>query len=140
MPPNNNQIKQLVSSPSLGAVAYQAHVLIKQLNRITDEEFPIQAFKIREILLCYAERCRDELLKLYNTDPEKAFEPLGGTSGAQRVRILGEVIRRLYSYIRYLLASSPRQSPPALQVALRRLVDVYFPGDAGTPLCVVRPQ
>jgi deoxycytidine triphosphate deaminase len=140
MPLTKNEISQLVSSPSVGAVAYQAHLLVQLLDRISDEEFPREACIIREVLLCYAERGRDELFKLYKVDSKKSLETKGGDAEAKRVRLLGELIRELYSYIRYLLASSPRQSPPALQDALNQLVEVYFPKEAGTSVCVVRPQ
>lgn len=140
MPPNENQIRQLVSSPSVGAVAYQAYLLVQLLNRISDEEFPREACIIREVLLCYAERGRDELFKLYNGESKTSLGPKRKAAEAQRVRSLGELIRELYSYIRYLLASSPRQSPPALQEALNQLVSVYFPKEAGTSVCIVRPQ
>ena len=141
MSPRKTDISQLVSSPSVGAVAYQAHLLVKLLNRISDEEFPREACIIREVLLCYAERGREELFKLYNEGSKKSLNAKGQDARAQRIRLLGELIRELYSYIRYLLASSPRQSPPALQEALNQLVEVYFPkAEAGTPVCIVRPQ
>src|SRR5687767_9726237 len=115
----DERLRQFVSSPSVGAIAYQANVLVKLLNRISDEEFPREACVIREVLLCFAERGRDELFKLYDEFSKTASEPTNAQ--AQRVRLLGELIRELYSYIRYLLATSPRQSPPALQEALNQL-------------------
>jgi dCTP deaminase len=140
MQPDENQFGQLVSSPSVGAIAYQAYLLVQLLNRISDEEFPREACKIREVLLCYAERGRDELFKLYIGESKIPLGSKRKAAEAQRVRSLGELIRELYSYIRYLLASSPRQSPPALQEALNQLVGVYFPEEAGTSVCIVRPQ
>lgn len=139
MPLNEIEIKQLVFSPSLGAVAYQGYLLTQQLNRITDEEYSPQACIIRDVLLCYAEFCLDELLKLYKDDHEKASKQKE-RERSKRIRDLGEVIRELYSYIRYLLASSPKQSPPALQRAVNQLITTYFPKGAGISVCVVRPQ
>ena len=57
-----------------------------------------------------------------------------------RARNLGRALHEIHSFIRYLRASSPHQSPPALQVAL--LTDLHFPisHPRSNPICLVRPQ
>src|ERR1019366_9215220 len=57
-----------------------------------------------------------------------------------RVRALGAVLHEIYSYIRYLWASSPQQSPPGIQVAVSQLTEMYFPKANGEPVSLVRPQ
>jgi len=133
------QSKAFVEAPSVGAVTYQARVLITELKGINEEEYPHEACRIRNVLLCLAEYILGQLWDLYDsTDP---MGVRGGISGLSRVRGLARIQRELYSYLRYLRASSSRQSPPAIQLMLRPLIQTFFPSEKnGEPVCVVRPQ
>src|SRR5258708_15348334 len=140
MPLTTTQIQKLVPSPSVGGLAYYGHRLVQELLRIHDEEFPQQTCRLRDVFLCFAEYALEELWELY--DPTNPAEPKGGGAGVARLHSLAKVTHELYSYIRYLLASSPRQAPPALQLALNELTNLYFLKKQGEPdpICVVRPQ
>jgi hypothetical protein len=52
-------IRTLVSPPSLGALAYQADVLICELDTITKEEYPAEAVSIKYVLLAIADYVLD---------------------------------------------------------------------------------
>lgn len=133
------QIDQLVSHLSLGAVSYQACCLIEELERINDEEYPVQARKIRDVFLCVAEHIRDELWKMY--DNNNPLVPKGGENSHHRILELASYLHEIYSYIRYLSASSPHQTPPAIQSALTYLTELYFPKQTNVGhVCVIRPQ
>jgi hypothetical protein len=129
------QVRDLVRSTSVGAIAYQASVLKRELLRINDQEFPPEACEIRDVLLCWPEFILTQLAKIQSSHPY-------GAKGAVAVRVrgLGDVIHAIYSYIRYLTASAPRQAPPAVQAALNQLIHLYFPKPNGRPVCVIRPQ
>ena len=139
---NKKKLRQFVESPSLGALVYQAHFLVQELKRINDEEYPREACIIRDVLLCFAEHIFDELEKiLVSTNTSK----VQSNGHLVRARNLGRALHEIHSFIRYLRASSPHQSPPALQVALARLTDLHFPisqdgNPRSNPICLVRPQ
>jgi dCTP deaminase len=138
-PLTTEQINQLISSSSLGAISYQACCLINELERINDEEYPIQARIIRDVFLCVVEHIKDELWKLY--DPDEPLVPKGGEYSQFRIPKLARYLHKIYSYIRYLSASSPRQTPPAIQSALTHLTELYFPTKKDEEyVCVIRPQ
>jgi dCTP deaminase len=132
---SDGQVRQLVESTSVASVAYQTCALIRELERINDEEFPQEAVRIRDVLICWPEFVLEELWKIHQASPHGADGPT-----AVRVRQLGRLLHELYSYIRYLTASSARQAPPAVQSALNQLTATYFPKSNGEPVCVIRPQ
>jgi dCTP deaminase len=134
------QINQLIITPSLGAISYQACCLIDELERINDEEYPVQARIIRDVFLCVVEHIKDELWKLY--DPDEPLVPKGGENSQDRIRDLARYLHEIYSYIRYLSASSPRQTPPGIQSAVAHLTELHFPPQANEEqhVCVIRPQ
>lgn len=136
MPLSDSDLNSLVVSPSLGGVIYQARTLIDELKKINDEEFPRETLLVREVFLCLAEHILEELKGMSN--PERPFEL--GPDDPTRIRSLAEILREFHSYIRYLWASSPRQSPPAVQTALVELTKLHFPKEHGDPVCIVRPQ
>jgi dCTP deaminase len=138
MPLPPEQLGKMISSPSIGAVAYQASALIHELKRINKEEYLDEACQIRDVFLCIAEYIQEQLWDLKAT----ASGPPGSVpeSVFARSRALGHILHEIYSYIRYLWASSPRQSPPGIQVALAQLTQAYFPKPNGAALCLVRPQ
>lgn len=132
---SDDQIRSLVESPSVAAVAYQARSLIKELERINKEEYPLEAVKIRDVLICWPEFVLVQLWKIHGQ------APFGATGSDEvRVRELGRLLHQLYSYIRYLTASVPRHAPPAVQAALNQLTRLHFPAPNGQPVCVIRPQ
>ena len=137
MPLDDTNLTRLIASPSLSGVTYQASELVNELHRINDQDFPLQTRLVRDVLLSIAEHIHDELQSLY--DPLEPLEPKG-PSARSRILSLANLIHELYSYIRYLSASSPHQSPPAVQLALAQLTDLHFPKKHGIPACVVRPQ
>lgn len=136
MPLSDADLNSLVVSPSLSGVIYQAHTLINELERINDEEFPHEACLIRDVFLCIVEHILEELRGLQN--PIRPFDL--GIEGAARTRALASYVRDIYSKIRYLTASSPRQSPPSIHDEIVRLTNRHFPKQHGDPVCVVRPQ
>ena len=129
------QVGRAVSLPSVGAITYQACALIRELELINSQEFLPQACRIRDVLLCIVEYVRDQLWEI---------QTAAGTASKEddlaRVRKLSDVLHEIFSYIRFLRASSPRQSPPGIQVALAQLTDRHFPKENGEPVCLVRPQ
>jgi dCTP deaminase len=129
-------IEKMISSPSIGAITYQARALIRELERMTEKEYLPQACRIKDVFLCIIDYVLGELTDLQEiTDVSPASE-----TTLARVRALGSVLHDIYSYIRYLWASSPLQSPPGVQVALTQLTEMYFPKENGDPVSVVRPQ
>jgi deoxycytidine triphosphate deaminase len=131
------QIGSLVASPSLGAVTYQAQSLLRQLSRINDQEYLPEACTIRDLFACITEHIRDALWAMRS--PDHMFGTLG-ESDLARVRTLGRALHELHSYLRYLWASAPQQSPPGIQAALKLLTELHFPIHLGKPACLVRPQ
>src|SRR5712692_627099 len=131
------QIASLVVSPSLGGVTYQAASLLRQLARINDQEYLPDACKIKDVFECIAEHVLDELWAMHN--PDQLFEALHDPDFS-RTRALARILHELHSFLRYLWASSPRQSPPGIQSALKLLTKLHFPSPNGDPICLVRPQ
>lgn len=131
------QVAELVSNPSLGSVTYQARLLVEELTRISDEEYPSEARAIRDVFLCLAEHLASELWQLHS--PAAPFSATTDPS-FWRTRRLAAVVQELHSYLRYLKASSPGQTPPGIQVALTQLTQLHFPQQNGPPVCLVRPQ
>jgi dCTP deaminase len=137
MADKTKHLKTLVSQPSLGAVTYQAIGLLHELERITDEEYPGQACKIRDVLLSIIEYILIQLDKLHPRNPSRPLTE----EECKRTLALARILQEIFSYIRYLRASSPHSTPPAIQLALTQLTDLYFPKDTnGEPVCLVRPQ
>jgi dCTP deaminase len=131
------QIERSITLPSLEAIADPAKALREGLAEVNEEEYPVQARRMRDVFICLADYILEELWNLRDpADPIRARTPLENI----RARALASITHILYSYIRYLWASSPRQSPPAVQVALSQLTDHYFPRENGSPVSVVRPQ
>lgn len=133
---SDSDLTNLVTSPSLSGVIYQARTLISELGRVNDEEFPRETRLVRDVFLCIAEHILDELQGMRKPDYPYVL------TERQRSRVvsLAKILREYHSYIRYLLASSPRQSPPAVQAALVQLTERHFPKEYGEPICIVRPQ
>ena len=135
MPLGETQIASLVASPSLGAVTFQAASLLRQLARINDQEYLPEACRIKHVFECIAEHVLSELWAMHN--PAKLFEALGD-GDFSRTRALAGILHELHSSLRYLWASSPRQSPPGVQGALNLLTKLHFP--SAHAICLVRPQ
>jgi len=132
------QTRRLITSPSLGAVTYQAQFLVHQLQCMNDEEYPTrEAQRIRDVFLCLAEYLADQLAQLQS---KHDLLPEGDDLLLLRVMHLAEMVEELYSYLRYIRASTPVQTLPGLQVALTQLTQLHFPGAADDYLCLVRPQ
>lgn len=124
----------LVRSPSIGAIKYQAKVLIAELQQVSDQDYPTQACRMRDVFLCVAAHVLEELetlAKSVTNEPGLDYE---------RIRALASIIRKLYSFLQHLRASSADQSPPPIQYALSQLTDLYFPKGNGEPLALVRSQ
>jgi hypothetical protein len=137
MAPISEQLDKLISFPSLGATSYQACALVRELERINDWEYLPQACQIRDVFLCIIDYVATELCDLGNTAEAHPDPP---QSIFVRVRALSAVLHEIHAFIRYLRASSPRQSPPGIQVALEELTKIHFPPGNGNPVCLVRPQ
>lgn len=133
---NPDQLNQFVPNPSSGAILYQALTLIKDLQRITEQDYPAQACQIRDVLLALVQYIQHQVLTIHNKTPSSITQ-----EEWSRLLSLAEMLRELYSYLRFLRASSPHQCPPALQLTLTQLTDNFFPKEKnGDPVCLVRPQ
>lgn len=134
----DEDIATLIASPSLGAITYQACALVEELEGIKDHHYPSEACRIRDVLLCVADHVRNELWGMYDPNsPLTAKDDLD----YKRTRLLGGVLRELYSNLRYLKASTPNRSPIAIQQSLARLTELYFPrAQNGEGVCLIRPQ
>jgi dCTP deaminase len=137
MAPSSAHLEKLITNPSLGATTYQACALVKELERINEQEYLLEACKIRDVFLCIVDYVVTELWDLQKTAEGLPDPPV---SIMARVWALGKVLHEIHAYIRYLLASSPRQSPPGIQVALNELTKKHLPKGNGEPVCLVRPQ
>jgi hypothetical protein len=137
MPLDSTQIDVLVASPSLGTITYQAISLLRQLDRINSLEYLPEACNIKEMFECLAEHVLSELWAMRS--PDQMFDAVGDADFS-RTRALGRVLHQLHAFVRYLWASSPRQSPPGIQGAVNLLAELHFPTTNGTPVCLVRPQ
>jgi len=135
MPMDAAQITLLAASPSLGAVTYQALSLLEQLQKINDQEYLPEACRLKELFQCIAEHVLNELWGMH--DPGELFGALDDPTFS-RTQALARILHELHSFLRYLWASSPRQSPPGIQQALKLLTELYFPDP--DPVCLVRPQ
>lgn len=136
MPLKDSDLKSLMLWPSLRGVIYQATTLSAQLERINKEEFPPEACLVKDVFQCLAAYILDELVAIQK--PSAPFEMDIDT--ATRIRSMAGYLRTIHSYIRYLTASSPRQSPPAVQNEIVRQTKRHFPKEYGNPICIVRPQ
>jgi dCTP deaminase len=135
LPLSEDQIRALARSTSVGAVAYQAAALKRELERINEQDYPQEACQIRDVFLCWPEFILSQLVDIHASNPDGASGPT-----AVRVRTLGLTLQTIYSFVRYLTASSARQAPPPIQSALNQLLRAHFPAAYGRPLCIVRPQ
>lgn len=131
------EIPKLVPGLSLGAVTYQARVLLDELGLVASSEYQREAQVIRDVLISITRFILEELWRL--RDPN---DPLAPPTDSDTVRIqeLGRIVHRIYATLNYLRASTHLQAPPAIQVALKQLSDRFFPKKA-TPLnALVIPQ
>jgi dCTP deaminase len=134
---NENQAREVVLWPSLRAATYQARVLVEELKSIRDGEYPVEACNTRDLFLCLAEYIVEQLWGLYSPE-DPLIAPADPDFG--RTKALAELTQEVHSYVRYLRASSPGQTPPGLQLALTQLTGLHFPIANGKPVCLVRPQ
>ncbi|MBX7134336.1 MAG: dCTP deaminase [Fimbriimonadaceae bacterium] len=105
---------------SVGGLLYQAECLVERLAAFTDDEYPAQTLAIARILRLLAERCRSELSKLETAAANGL--PAGEEN---RARDLGNIVQALHSYLRYLQASAPLQTPPGIQQAITALIEKH---------------
>jgi hypothetical protein len=134
----DKQMEDLIIAPSLSAVSYQASHLIDSLRQIKEVDFPANALLIRDVFLALAEHFRDILDNLY--DPSNPFLPRGGEDGIDRTIAVAANLQTLYSFVRFLKASSTKYTPAAIQTALDQLARLHFPSTNGEPVCMIRPQ
>ncbi len=113
-------------------------MLVDRLRLITDQEYPPEAQKIREQLLSISEHVRDELERLLLSGEMVTSDEMLKEDAEVRALRFAKAVRELFSYVRYLRASSPNQSPPAIQATWTHLTNQFFPFEE--PLCLVRPQ
>jgi len=125
---------QLVQQPSLSALAYQARILIYELDSITDVDYPSEACTIQKIVGCIARYLSEQLDSLVTAGSSLPPHEI------DRGRHLGNLVQDLYAFLRYLRASAPGQTPPGLQQALTELTNRYFPKANGEPIVLIRPQ
>lgn len=131
-------VRQLVTSPSIVAVIHEAKVLIRDLEHINDDEYPLEACRIRNLLLGYAKYIKLQLEGIsLKANPQQAT----GEITFYRARTLANSLRKLYAFMRFLRASGADQAPPGIQVALSQLTDRYFPNSKKVlPVCLICPE
>lgn len=106
--------------------------LVSELRKINTTEYPKEACQMAALFLSVADYIADQLWKLRRQDCLKDID-------LTRAMDLAAVIRKYYSYIRYLSASASKQTPPAIQLALTELSH-HFHDPGRPPLALVRPQ
>jgi hypothetical protein len=137
MPITNEQLVTLVGRPSLGGIVYQASNLIDKLKEIHDKEYPDQACRVRDLIWSIANYIQDQLKRIQSDGARS--EPAILTDS--RARKLARVLHRLHSYLRYLRASSPQESPPGIRIGLEELTKMHFPPSGqSAAVHLVRPQ
>lgn len=132
-----SDITKLIPSLSLGALTYQAAILLQQLADIASGDYQPEARLVRDILLSVVDYVLDELWTL--NDKDDPLRPLDATDSS-RVQELGAIIQRTYACLNYLRASTHIQSPPAMQVAIKQLAELHFPEQNSPLVALVVPQ
>ena len=116
-------------------VFYQSEYLLATLREFDETNYPPEACKIRDVFELIVEKARDRLWEL----TQKAVPDDVDEAWA---RELGRLLHDIFSFLRFLQASDPRRTPPAIQAALTDLTKLFFsaalPGDSRVTL--VRPQ
>jgi hypothetical protein len=108
------------STLSVGGLLYQAECLVERLSSFTSDDYPPQTLAIAQIFRLLAERSRSQLSKL--DTPVAAGLSLGEEG---RARDIGNIVQTLHSYLRYLQASAPLQTPPGIQQAITTLIETH---------------
>jgi len=121
-----------VVQPSAESLRHQAFDLREELERISDQDHPTEAQRIRDLFLAITEGILVEL----NVEPG----PIAAAEIDEKILALGKTLRAVYSWLRYVKTSSPSQTPPAIQIALTSLVQQHFPHKNGEPITLVRPK
>jgi len=122
-----------VHTPSIATVRHQAAHLTRALQSINSTDYPPEAFQLRSLFLCatdYIVELLDHMSDTASSDPDVDI----------RLRDLAKLIQDFYSYMRYLRASTPTQSPPAVRLALNLLTQTYRTPQLAHALLLVRPQ
>ena len=130
-----SEIMEKVAVPSQDALLYQAMTLREELEGISDDEYPHDAQRIRDLFLSLTDGVVEQL--------ELQAGSLAGDpdEDAEKIRSLSKVLHDLYSWLRYLRTSIPSQTPPAVQLAFTKLLRDHFPSEKnGDPIILVRPK
>lgn len=130
-------IERLLDQPSISAVAFQAESLRRELTTISTDDFPKEACRIRDVFFVVVEHARLELAGL-----QQAVEASGTLTEDDHVRFLylADIFRTVSAHLRYLKASAPTDTPPALQEAMSQQADALFAGLDLSPTALIRPQ
>jgi len=128
----------LVSAPSVGAVLYQAYALTEELKAMDGENYPEQAFRIRNVFLSIVDYIQDELGKVLNDEKSTGKKPDKEDVGKLLAFALS--LRCIYRNLRALRASGPNYCPRGIQAAIAYLAS-HFLDDSGRKVaCLARTQ
>ena len=127
-----------VGLPSMSRVLGHLNELRASLDAFHDDDYPGETCRIRDLFLVVLYHCKQRLDSLaVSADVNDATD----YQTFPAIRAIDTDLQHLFSYLRYLRATSAGQTPPAVQFAATQLIDSYFPAPSnGTPLCIVRPQ
>lgn len=124
------EIKHQIENPDIEAIRYQSLALIKELEKITPDEYSDEACQIACLFYCITKHINAELFQKRNHNQ----------SNIGRARLLGDITQEIFDLLQYLRASNPKQTPPEIQTAILALTNEFFPkGKLGEAFCLVCP-
>lgn len=112
-------LNQAIRQPSIEILAYQARVLLAELERVTSPDYLAEACTIATYFTAIAEYLADELWGICKNNSRRP-------SDISRALSLAEVVHQLYSFLRFIRANSPHQAPPVIQYALTKLLQTAW--------------
>jgi len=122
---------------SVGALLYQAESLAQKLSTFTTDSYPPQTVSIARLLKLLADRAYEQLAALESV----SVLPVGEQA---RAMDLGNIVQCLHSYLRYLHASAPLETPPGVQQSITALISTHATAVLGCLASeinvLVRPQ
>lgn len=124
----------IVARPPVDALAYQARELQDVIRPFLNRKDPPEAQQLARLLYAIASWLTEQLAQL----SDQTTRQIGAES---RALALARLVHALYEHVRYLRASAPSDSAPAVQDLVRVLAEQHAPPTAPQPFhCVLRPK